>query len=244
MPKPTARNPLYLQVAEYVLQQIAADTYKPHRAIPTEWQLAKKLGVSQGTVRKGLDELVAKHILYRQQGVGTFVADQYGDWGQFGLVGVHDKDARITFPKSEVLSVVAVHASSEIGDLLNLKAGSPLVWRILMLWRHQIHAVALDELYLPYERLHEFNRRQLATRLNIGDLLLREYEIGLRQLSCMLSVGGLSSEQASTLKVSVDEPVLFMQSKNTDANGEMIMLKQRYLLTRHYHLSVSAINHA
>ena len=56
MPKPPTRNPLYAQVADYVMQQIAAGTYRPHQAIPTEWQLAKKLEVSQGTVRKGLDE--------------------------------------------------------------------------------------------------------------------------------------------------------------------------------------------
>ena len=90
MPKPPTRNPLYAQVDDYVMQQIAAGTYRPHQAIPTEWQLAKKLEVSQGTVRKGLDELVFKQILYRQQGVGTFVADQHDDWGLYGLVGMFE----------------------------------------------------------------------------------------------------------------------------------------------------------
>ena len=240
MPKSPTRNPLYAQVADYVMQQIAAGSYRPHQAIPTEWQLAKKLDVSQGTVRKGLDELVFKQILYRQQGVGTFVADQYGDWGLYGLVGMFEKESHSFFPKSEVLSVVAVHAGNEISDLLYLRAANPLVWKVLVLWRHQIHLVALDEIFLPYERLQDLNRRQLMTRLGIESLLLKEYELRLNDASCMVSVGGLSADLANVLKVSAEEPVLYMQIKKTDAYGEMMMLKRRYILTRHYQLNLSA----
>ena len=240
MPKSPTRNPLYAQVADYVMQQIAAGSYRPHQAIPTEWQLAKKLDVSQGTVRKGLDELVFKQILYRQQGVGTFVADQYGDWGLYGLVGTFEKESHSFFPKSEVLSVVAVHAGNEISDLLYLRAANPLVWKVLVLWRHQIHLVALDEIFLPYERLQDLNRRQLMTRLGIESLLLKEYELRLNDASCMVSVGGLSVDLANVLKVSAEEPVLYMQIKKTDAYGEMMMLKRRYILTRHYQLNLSA----
>lgn len=240
MPKSPMRNPLYAQVADYVMQQIAAGSYRPHQAIPTEWQLAKKLDVSQGTVRKGLDELVFKQILYRQQGVGTFVADQYGDWGLYGLVGMFEKESHSFFPKSEVLSVVAVHAGNEISDLLYLRAANPLVWKVLVLWRHQIHLVALDEIFLPYERLQDLNRRQLMTRLGIESLLLKEYELRLNDASCMVSVGGLSVDLANVLKVSAEEPVLYMQIKKTDAHGEMMMLKRRYILTRHYQLNLSA----
>ena len=240
MPKSPTRNPLYVQVADYVMQQIAAGSYRPHQAIPTEWQLAKKLDVSQGTVRKGLDELVFKQILYRQQGVGTFVADQYGDWGLYGLVGMFEKESHSFFPKSEVLSVVAVHAGNEISDLLYLRAANPLVWKVLVLWRHQIHLVALDEIFLPYERLQDLNRRQLMTRLGIENLLLKEYELRLNDASCMVSVGGLSVDLANVLKVSAEEPVLYMQIKKTDAYGEMMMLKRRYILTRHYQLNLSA----
>lgn len=238
MAKQTARNPLYVQVAEFVLQQIAAGVYRPHHAIPTEWQLAKKLDVSQGTVRKGLDDLVARHILYRQQGVGTFVGDQYGDWGRFGLVGVHDHESHLTYPKSEVLSIVAVHAPADVIAALSMRqTGASLVWRILVVWRYQIHLVAMDEVYLSYERFGELNRRQLSTRMSIGDLLLKEYEVRLNTESCVMSVGGLSTEQASILKVSSEEAVLFLRIKCADASGEAVMVKRRYVLTRHYHLN-------
>ena len=100
--------------------------------------------------------------------------------------------------------------------------------------------MALDEVFLPYERLQDLNRRQLMTRLGIESLLLKEYELRLGDASCMVSVGGLSADLANVLKVSAEEPVLYMQIKKTDASGEMMMLKRRYILTRHYQLNLSA----
>lgn len=241
MSKPTSKNPLYVQVAAFVRQQIAAGIYKPHQAIPTEFQLAKKLDVSQGTVRKGLEELAAKKVLYRQQGVGTFVADQYGDWGRYGLVNVFDKESHVIFPKHEILSVAAVHVGADINQLFNVRIGNPLMWRVLIVWRHQIHVVALEEVYLPYETLPDFNRRQLSTRLSVGDLLLKEYSVGVVEQACVIGVGGLNTEQASILKVSAEEPVLFMQMKSADSKGEMVMVQKRYILTRHYQLNLSAM---
>ena len=43
-------------------------------AIPSEIELAGRFRVSQGTVRKAIDELAAEHILVRRQGKGTYVA--------------------------------------------------------------------------------------------------------------------------------------------------------------------------
>ena len=241
MSKPTSKNPLYAQVAAFVQQQIASGIYKPHEAIPTEFQLAKKLDVSQGTVRKGLEELVAKKVLYRQQGVGTFVADQYGDWGGYALVGVFDKQSHTVFPKHEILSVAAVHVGADIKQLFDVKMGNPLMWRVLILWRHQIHMVAIEEAYLPYERLPDFNRRQLSTRLSVGNLLLREYGVEVVKAGCVIGVGGLNAEQASILKVSSDEPALLMQMKSVDAQGQMLMFQKRHILTRHYQLNLTAM---
>ncbi len=48
--------------------------WKPGEAIPSEIQLAARFRVSQGTVRKAIDELAAENLVTRRQGKGTFVA--------------------------------------------------------------------------------------------------------------------------------------------------------------------------
>ena len=46
----------------------------PGDAIPSESELAARFSVSQGTVRKAIDEMAAENLLVRRQGKGTFVA--------------------------------------------------------------------------------------------------------------------------------------------------------------------------
>ena len=67
--------PLYRQVKELLLQRVAGGHWKPGDILPSETKLAGEFNVSQGTVRKALEELAAEHLVVRHQGKGTFVAD-------------------------------------------------------------------------------------------------------------------------------------------------------------------------
>jgi len=70
------RRPLYEQVRQHVLDYIAEHDLKPGDAIPTEAELAVRYGVSVGTVRRALLQLVDQGILYRQPGRGTFLTEE------------------------------------------------------------------------------------------------------------------------------------------------------------------------
>jgi GntR family transcriptional regulator len=69
-------RPLYRQVYDYLVRQIATGVWRPAEALPSEQDLAGELGVSQGTVRKALDVLAAEKLVERRQGKGTYVAEQ------------------------------------------------------------------------------------------------------------------------------------------------------------------------
>jgi GntR family transcriptional regulator len=79
-------QPLYQQIRTLLAQRIAQGEWAAHEALPSEWALAESLGVSQGTVRKALTDLVDEGWLYRQQGKGTFVAPGLNEWGDGHLV--------------------------------------------------------------------------------------------------------------------------------------------------------------
>jgi GntR family transcriptional regulator len=68
-------QPLYLQLRDALAERIANREWKPGDIIPNEVDLARELGVSQGTVRKSLDLLESEHLVTRRQGRGTFVND-------------------------------------------------------------------------------------------------------------------------------------------------------------------------
>ena len=69
-----AFSPLYQQIKALVLQSLQSGEWKPGEPIPSEFELAARYKVSQGTVRKAIDELAQDNLLVRRQGKGTFVA--------------------------------------------------------------------------------------------------------------------------------------------------------------------------
>ena len=69
-----AFSPLYQQIKAQILQGLENAEWQPGEVIPSEFDLAARFGVSQGTVRKAIDELAASNLLVRKQGKGTFVA--------------------------------------------------------------------------------------------------------------------------------------------------------------------------
>jgi GntR family transcriptional regulator len=68
-------RPLYQQVYDFLVKQIAAGDWGPGESLPSEQALAGRLNVSQGTVRKALDSLAADSLIDRRQGKGTYVAE-------------------------------------------------------------------------------------------------------------------------------------------------------------------------
>ncbi len=69
-----AAIPLYRVVERHLRSRIDSGALVPGDLIPSEAQLARTLGVSQGTVKKAVENLVNERLLYRHQGKGTYVS--------------------------------------------------------------------------------------------------------------------------------------------------------------------------
>ena len=81
-------SPLYQQIKGLILNGLRLGEWKPGEVIPSEMDLATRFHVSQGTVRKAIDELAAENLLVRRQGKGTFVATHAEQQVQFRFVKV------------------------------------------------------------------------------------------------------------------------------------------------------------
>ena len=58
---------MYRQVRELLVRRIAEGLWAPGQPIPSEPEIASELGVSQGTVRKALDEMAGENLVVRRQ---------------------------------------------------------------------------------------------------------------------------------------------------------------------------------
>jgi GntR family transcriptional regulator len=141
-------SPLYQQIRRLITQSLESGEWKPGEAIPSEVELAARYGVSQGTVRKAIDELASENLLVRRQGKGTFVATHSEPRFQFRFLRLVPDEGDPEYPESRLLEVRRIRATADVARLLDLKAGDGvvLVRRVLVFGGEP---VVLDEISLP-----------------------------------------------------------------------------------------------
>jgi len=141
-------SPLYRQIKGLLLDGLHGGEWRPGEGIPSEMELAARFRVSQGTVRKAIDELAAENLLVRRQGKGTFVATHGEAQVRFRFLRLTPDAGAAVAPERQVLDFRRARASAELARALDLKAGDP----VLMLKRLLVFAgapVLLDEVWLP-----------------------------------------------------------------------------------------------
>src|ERR1017187_9249907 len=76
---PAADGALYRQIADQLKREISEGRLKPGATLPSFRTLAEDLLVSVITVKRAYEELEHEGIIFRRQGLGTFVSDQGRD---------------------------------------------------------------------------------------------------------------------------------------------------------------------
>lgn len=120
---------LYRDVKKTLIADIESGTVPPGGALPNESELARRFEVSIGTIRRAVDELVADHILVRQQGRGTFVGKLDRDRFMFQFFKIEGRDGRREFPQVQLHAFAKSRATAEEATALALAPGAA-VFRI------------------------------------------------------------------------------------------------------------------
>ena len=126
-PMRPGQGPLYKQVKQRVIRRLIDETWKPGDMLPSEPKLAQSFGVSPGTVRRALDELVAENLLVRHQGKGTIVCRHDPERSLFHFFRMVDAAGARPTPDSRVLACRRRRAERPEAARLGLPAGAPVV---------------------------------------------------------------------------------------------------------------------
>ena len=119
--------------------------------IPSELDLAARFKVSQGTVRKAIDELATDNLLVRRQGKGTFVATHAEQHTHYRFLRLQpdEGDQRSEGPaERNIIECRRLRAPAEIARLLGLRSGDPVLQVRRVLAFHGVPAI-LEDLWLP-----------------------------------------------------------------------------------------------
>ena len=156
-----AFSPLYRQIKVLITQDMQSGVWKPGEVIPSEFELAERFKVSQGTVRKAIDELAAENLVVRRQGKGTFVATHTEQTTRYRFLRLAADDGSGRSLERRLLECRRMRASADIARALELKSGDPVVFvRRLLLDLQQ--PVVLDEIWLPGRLFKDLSAQRLA----------------------------------------------------------------------------------
>ncbi|MDE2505299.1 MAG: GntR family transcriptional regulator, partial [Burkholderiales bacterium] len=122
-----AFSPLYQQIKVLLVQGLQAGEWQPGQVIPSEVELAARWRVSQGTVRKAIDELATENRLVRRQGKGTFVATHAEQETRYRFLRLTADDGSAPPLQRRLLECRRMRASAEVAQRLELKAGEAAV---------------------------------------------------------------------------------------------------------------------
>jgi GntR family transcriptional regulator len=201
-------RPLYEQIKILLTQSLIAGEWKPGDAIPSEIDLASRYGVSQGTVRKAIDDLALENILVRRQGKGTFVATYQEPTTQYRFLRIKPNDGSTHKPVSTFLDVRRTKASSEVSRALQLKVGAPIV-AIRRLLSFADRPLILDEMQLSGT---EFATLTLARIREFKGSMYSFYEgaYGVRMIRAEERIRAVGAEPdvAAHLRIEPGSPLL------------------------------------
>lgn len=159
-----AFSPLYQQIKGLILNSLKLGEWKPGEAIPSEIELAARFRVSQGTVRKAVDELAAGNLLLRRQGRGTFVATHAEQQVQFRFLKLVPDNGT---PGSEgpaqrrILECRRVRAGADVTLALALRSADT-VWRIRRVLSFVGTPTILEDIWLPSAAFKGLTAERLA----------------------------------------------------------------------------------
>ncbi len=235
-PASPAFSPLYQQIKALMVRDLQAGVWRPGEAIPSETELAVRFKVSQGTVRKAIDELATENLLVRRQGKGTFVATHAEQTTQYRFLrlqpddGVTDGGTQRRF-----IDCRRLRAPAEVARALGLRSGDAAIQikRVLSL---RGVPVVFDEIWLPAAPFKGLTAERLSGYR--GPMYgLFESEFGVRMIRAEEKIRAVAADaqSAELLAVAVGAPLLLVERLSLSYGDKPVELRRGLYNTQSHH---------
>lgn len=213
--------PLYVQIAEGLLEQIESGVLAPGDRLPAERELSLSLGVNRMTLRQALRVLEIQGLLIRQQGIGTYVAEpkierEAGRLFPF-TVGIQ---RRGYLPGAQVIVLEQQPAEVSVANKLQIPV-SASVYRGHRLRFINKQPMMLENFFLPAHRFPQFERHDLENR-SIYEVMETEYDFVVNQARQSLEAVSATEYEAKLLKIKSGDPLMLEQRLTYDQNGRPV----------------------
>ena len=222
--------PRHKQLSDWIRTRIADGTYAPDDQLPSEHALCDQFDVSRVTVRRALQTLESEGLIYRKQGLGSFVQDQRLRSGLVRLTDFAEDMAQAGITASSVVKEnTQVKAPTAVATKLDLEPNA-MVRRLDRTRLGDEEAVAFDYTWLPPEYASLIEPYDL-TENTIYSILETEHGIEVRRGRYRIEAVNAPNAVAEALHIPSGHAVLLISRLSLGAEDAPIYYQQRYYRT-------------
>lgn len=230
-------TPLYVEVRDTVLDRISSGAWKPGEMLPSEFAIGNELGVSQGTVRKALDDLASQNVVVRRQGKGTFVAEHTAERALFHFFHIETTDNTRALPtRSQVLGCRRRKADKADIDVLHLAKDARIV-EIRRVREMAGEPAITETVIVPADLFADIDKRTLNDVPNeLYQLYEQKYGITVHRANERVRAVAASKADAKLLGIHAGTPLLEIERIAETVDGRPVERRISRCLTegRHY----------
>jgi GntR family transcriptional regulator len=206
-----AFSPLYRQIKTLLTASLQAGEWKPGEALPSELDLAARFGVSQGTMRKAIDELAGENLLVRRQGKGTFVSTHAEERAQFRFLRLAPDDGPAGGAQRRFIGCQRLRASADVARALSLRTGDAVL-RVQRVLSFGAAPVVFDDLWLPGALFKGLSAERLESyRGPMYQLFEAEFGVHMVRASEKIRAVAADAAAAALLEVPAGAPLLSVE---------------------------------
>lgn len=219
--------PRHSQISNWLRQQIEEERYQADEKLPSENELCKKFNVSRVTIRKALQTLENEGLIYRSQGLGSFVCDDRPRQSLIQLTDFEEDMHRAGLePSSKVIQLKTETAADQVAGVLNLDPDSTVV-RLERLRLGDNQPIAFDITWLPmfYGQLIEGYELQNDT---IYGILEDDFDIPVEKGYYRIEAENATKEIADQLQVEPGTALLLIDRLSLTVGDKPIYYQKRY----------------
>lgn len=232
---------LYIQIKDLLVSRIGKGEWLPGKVIPSEVSLAREFGVSQGTVRTAITELVEQNVLTRKQGIGTFVSTHNNERALFHFFHITDNKGHKVLPDSNVLKCYRKPATVYESSRLQIDRGVEVV-KIDRVRSLSGKPTLVENITLPaslFSDLGKDGNYQLPNTLY--QLYEKQYGIAIHSADEQIRAVKASRYDCSVLGLQPDTPLLSIERVARTLDKTPIELRISRCSTKnyYYHNSIS-----
>jgi len=222
LPPPASRlvaaAPLYLQIAEGLLDRIESGELAPGDRLPPERALSEMLGVNRLTLRRALQTLETQGLLTRRQGKGTYVASPKIERQASQLVSFTHGMRRSGFtPGIRLIAAEERPVEAALAGELHLPTSAP-VYDVLRIRTLNQEPMLLERYTFSVRRFPGLLRFDLQTR-SLYEILETEYRVVIQRARQSLEPVVASEYEAGLLGIKPGAPLMLERRLSFDAQG-------------------------